>query len=71
GAATVHVASPVVLQARSDGTHGTAAFADPPTVTVGVASQTIPVPLNGQPVSGLVYRVVDANQNQVIDAGEI
>ena len=51
GAATVHVASPVVLQARSDGTHGTAAFADPPTVTVGVASQTIPVPLNGQPVS--------------------
>ena len=27
--------------------------------------------LNGQPVSGLVYRVVDTNQNQVIDAGEI
>jgi len=27
--------------------------------------------LNGQPISGLVYRVVDTNQNQVIDVGEI
>lgn len=27
--------------------------------------------LNGQPISGLVYRVVDSNQNQVIDQGEI
>lgn len=27
--------------------------------------------LNGQPISGLVYRVVDLNQNQIIDPGEI
>ena len=51
GEATVHVSSPVVLQARSDGAHGTAGLVDPPTVGVASGGQTTNVPLNGQPVS--------------------
>jgi hypothetical protein len=51
GQATVHVSSPVVLQARSDGAHGTAGLVDPPTVGVNAGGQTTDVPLNGQPVS--------------------
>ena len=52
GAVSVRASSPVVLQASSDGTKGTAGLADPPTVSVSVGGQTINVPLNGQPPTG-------------------
>jgi hypothetical protein len=49
GAVTVDVTNPVVLQARSDGTTGSAGFVDPPTVTATVAGTPVDIPLNGTP----------------------
>jgi hypothetical protein len=51
GAVVVEVASPVTLQARSDGTTGTASLVDPATITVTVAGTTTPIPLNGTPLN--------------------
>ena len=51
GQVQVHVADPVTLRASSDGTTGSAAFDDEPTITVKVGNTTIPIPLNGQPVN--------------------
>ena len=48
GQVTVDVANPVVLEARSDGATGTAAFASPPTIVANVGGNPVPVPLNGQ-----------------------
>ena len=41
GAVTIQVTDPVVLEARSDGTTGSAGYQNPPTVTVGVAGEEI------------------------------
>ena len=41
GAVTIDVTNPVVLEARSDGTAGTAGYVNPPTVTVGVGGEEI------------------------------
>ena len=49
GQVTVDVTNPVVLEARSDGTTGTAGFASPPTVVADVAGSAVPIPLNSQP----------------------
>ena len=51
GQVQVHVSDPVTLRATSDGTTGRAGFDDPPTITAKVGATTIPIPLNGQPVS--------------------
>ncbi|HET7690442.1 MAG TPA: hypothetical protein VFK41_08690 [Nocardioidaceae bacterium] len=51
GAVTVDVTNPVTLRAHSDGTTGTAAFDDPPTIVASVGSSDIPIPLNGQAVT--------------------
>ncbi|WP_246856136.1 Ig-like domain-containing protein [Nocardioides xinjiangensis] len=48
-AVTVDVTSPVVLQAESDGTNGSAGYLNPPTVVATVGDQRIPIPTNGQP----------------------
>lgn len=50
GAVQVKVASPVTLQARSDGTTATTGFVDQPTIDVVIGGTDIPIPLNGQPV---------------------
>ena len=47
GEVTVDVTSPVVLQARSDGTDGTAGYVNPPTVVATVAGQPITLPPMG------------------------
>lgn len=49
GAVTVDVTSPVVLEARSDGTTGTAGYANPPTVVATVAGEQVTIPADGQP----------------------
>ncbi|MBS2938205.1 hypothetical protein KDN32_10660 [Nocardioides sp. J2M5] len=49
GQVTVDVTNPVVLQARSDGTTGSAGFVSPPTITATVGGTPIAIPLNGQP----------------------
>ncbi len=49
GQVSVEVTSPVVLEARSDGTTGTAGFASPPTVVATVSGTPVTIPLNGQP----------------------
>jgi hypothetical protein len=49
GAVTVDVTSPVVLQARSDGTTGSADFVSPPTITATVAGNPVDIPLNATP----------------------
>lgn len=49
GQVTVDVNNPVVLEARSDGTTGTAGFSNPPTIVANVAGNAVPIPLNSQP----------------------
>ena len=49
GEVTVDVTSPVVLEARSDGTDGSAGYVNPPTVVATVAGQPITLPADGQP----------------------
>ncbi|WP_322921838.1 Ig-like domain-containing protein [Nocardioides renjunii] len=49
GLVTVDVTHPVVLQARSDGTTGSAGYASPPTVVATIQGNQIPIPLNSQP----------------------
>ena len=49
GQVTVDVTSPVVLEARSDGTTGSAGFVSPPTIVADVAGTPVPIPLNSQP----------------------
>jgi hypothetical protein len=49
GQVTVDVTNPVVLQARSDGTTGTAGYASPPTVVAKVAGTPVEIPLNSRP----------------------
>ena len=51
GQVQVHVSDPVTLRATSDGSTGTAEFDDAPTITAKIGNSTIPVPLNGQPVT--------------------
>ena len=51
GAVTVDVTNPVVLQARSDGTNGSAGFVSPPTITATVGGNEIDIPLNAAPQS--------------------
>ena len=65
GQVQVHVADPVTLRATSDGTTGTAAFDDPPTITAKVGGSTIPIPLNHQPVSIPVSLGIDLNDHGV------
>lgn len=49
GRINIDVTNPVVLEARSDGTTGTAGFVSPPTVVVTVGGTQVPVPLNNTP----------------------
>jgi hypothetical protein len=49
GQATIRVTSPVTMEARSNGTTGTAGFTSPPTIVAVVGGQTIPIPLNDTP----------------------
>jgi hypothetical protein len=51
GVVTVDVTNPVVLQARSDGTTGSAGFVSPPTITAIVAGTPVGIPLNATPQS--------------------
>jgi hypothetical protein len=51
GAVTVDVTNPVVLQARSDGTTGSAALVNPPTITATVGGTPVDIPLNASPQS--------------------
>ena len=51
GVVTVDVTDPVVLQARSDGTTGSAGFVSPPTVTATVGGTPVAIPLNATPQS--------------------
>ncbi|QIG43544.1 hypothetical protein G5V58_12920 [Nocardioides anomalus] len=51
GQVQVHVSDPVTLRATSNGTTGTVQLVDPPTITAVVGPQTVPIPLNGQPVT--------------------
>lgn len=49
GQVSVDVVNPVVLQARSDGTTGSAGFVNPPTIVATVGGNPVPIPLNDQP----------------------
>ncbi len=49
GQVAIDVTNPVVLQARSDGTTGTAGFVSAPVVEATVAGTPVPIPLDGQP----------------------
>lgn len=49
GQVSIDVTNPVVLEARSDGSTGTAGFASPPTIVATVAGTPIPIPLNDSP----------------------
>jgi hypothetical protein len=60
GAVTVDVTSPVVLQARSDGSAGTAGYVNPPTIVATVAGQPVTLPTNGQPQQITLPLVLDA-----------
>lgn len=51
GAVTVDVTNPVVLQARSNGTNGSAGFVSPPTITATVGGNAVDIPLNATPQS--------------------
>jgi hypothetical protein len=51
GQVKIHVDNPVVLQAASDGTTGTAGLINSPTITATIGSSVIPIPLNGQPIT--------------------
>ena len=75
GQVQVHVADPVVLRATSDGTTGTAGLLDPPTIYAKVGASTIPIPLNGNPVTipvtlpGLVSLKITAFDPTVLKTG--
>ncbi len=75
GAVQVHVSDPVVLRATSDGTTGTAGLLDPPTIYAKVGASTIPIPLNGNPVTipvtlpGLVSLKITAFDPSVVKTG--
>jgi hypothetical protein len=47
GQVTVDVTSPVVLQARSDGSDGSADYVNPPTVVATVGGEEVTIPMNG------------------------
>jgi hypothetical protein len=49
GEVTVDVSNPVVLEARSNGTTGTAGFASSPTIVATSDGNTTPIPLNDTP----------------------
>ncbi|MCW2736524.1 Ig-like domain-containing protein [Nocardioides sp.] len=51
GQVTVDVTHPVVLQARSNGTTGSAGFVSPPAITATVAGTPVDIPLNATPQS--------------------
>lgn len=51
GQVSVDVTNPVVLEARSDGSTGTAGFASPPTIVATADGNTVPIPLNDAPQS--------------------
>ncbi|MET0190260.1 MAG: Ig-like domain-containing protein, partial [Pseudonocardia sediminis] len=68
GAVTVDVTSPVVLQARSDGSDGTAGYVNPPTVVATVAGQPITLPADGQPQPITLPLVLDTLVNLTLTA---
>ncbi len=49
GQVSIDVTDPVVLEARSDGTTGTAGYTSPPTIVATVAGTPVPIPLNSSP----------------------
>ncbi len=49
GQVSVDVTNPVVLEARSNGTTGTAGYVSPPTIVATVGGNAIPIPLNSMP----------------------
>jgi len=51
GQVTLHVDSPVVLRANSDGTTGSSGLINPPTITATIGNSVIPIPLNGKPIT--------------------
>ena len=59
GAVTVDVTNPVVLQARSDGSAGTAGYVNPPTIVATVAGRPVTLPTNGQPQQITLPLVLD------------
>lgn len=69
GRVNVSVANPVVLEARSDGTTGTAGYASPPTVLVTIDGATqIPIPLNNTPQNIVLPTALDALVNLKVTA---
>ncbi|SFB45440.1 hypothetical protein SAMN05192575_1141, partial [Nocardioides alpinus] len=62
GQVTIDVTNPVVLEARSDGSTGTASFASPPTIVATVGADQIPIPLNNTPQS-----IVPAGLDPLVD----
>jgi hypothetical protein len=68
-AVTVDVTSPVVLEARSDGTTGSAAYANPPTVEVTVGTdQPITIAATGQPQTITLPVLLDTLVNLTVTA---
>jgi hypothetical protein len=68
GAVTVDVTSPVVLQARSDGSDGTAGYVNPPTVVATVGGRRITLPADGQPQPITLPLVLDTLVNLTLTA---
>ncbi|WP_210652189.1 Ig-like domain-containing protein [Nocardioides sp. SYSU D00065] len=68
GAVNVDVTSPVVLQARSDGTDGSAGYVNPPTVVATVGGQQITIPANGNPQLIRLPLLLDPLANLTITA---
>ncbi|WP_133241161.1 binary toxin-like calcium binding domain-containing protein [Nocardioides gansuensis] len=50
GNVTLDVTGALTVEARSDGTTGTATIVDKPTIVANIGGNQIPIPLNGQPV---------------------
>lgn len=68
GQINIDVTNPVVLEARSDGTTGTAGFVSPPTIVVTVGGNQIPVALNNAPQTIALPVALDPLVNLTITA---
>ena len=68
GQINIDVTNPVVLEARSNGTTGTAGFVSPPTVVVTVGGNQIPVPVNNAPQNIALPVALDPLVNLTVTA---
>jgi hypothetical protein len=68
GQINIDVANPVVLEARSNGTTGTAGFASPPTIVVTVGGNPVAIPLNSAPQNIVLPAALDPLVNLTVTA---